>query len=144
MLFSMFMFRHRAASWEGRVILKFNQSLCVNVTSKEAKGCVAEAVPSCWLVSAAAPLGCLPAVRTLFLLGHEPLCGVAGQVLLVKPKSKIGSVRNLFWFLNLWVQAISEFVPSVLWVFSASFLGAKVVHFFLVEVEAVQHQRLFG
>lgn len=30
----------------GRVILQYNQSLCVNITSKEVKGCVAEAEPS--------------------------------------------------------------------------------------------------
>lgn len=57
---------------EGRVISQYNQSLCVNITSKEVKGWVAEAEPSSWLVSAAAPLGCLLAVHGLFLLGHEP------------------------------------------------------------------------
>lgn len=56
---------------------------------------------------------------------------MAGQVLLlVKSKSKLGSVRNLFWFPSLWVQAISEFVHSVLWVFPASFLRPKAVCFF--------------
>lgn len=71
-LFSIFVFQHRAASWKGRVISQYNQSLCVNITSKEVKGWVAEAEPSSWLVSAAAPLGCLLAVHSLFLLGHEP------------------------------------------------------------------------
>lgn len=69
----------------------------------------------------------LPAMRSLFLLGHE----VAGQVLLlVKPKSKLRSVRNLFWFPNLWVQAIGEFVHSVLWVFLLPFWKQRWYFFF--------------
>lgn len=121
-LFSMFVFQHRAASWEGGVILQYNQSLCVNITSQEVKDGVAEAEPS--------SLRLLSSLHSLFLLGHEPPHGVAGQVLLlVKLKSKLGSVRNLFWFPSLWAQAINEFVHSVLFFFSAYFLRARMVCF---------------
>lgn len=59
--FSMFVFKHRAASWEGRVILQFNQLLYVNIILKEVKGCVGKAELLSHSAAASAPAVCPPA-----------------------------------------------------------------------------------
>lgn len=55
--FLMFWVQHRAASREGRVILLFKPLLCVNVISKEVKGCAGKAEPLSWSVAASVPVG---------------------------------------------------------------------------------------
>lgn len=74
------------------------------------------------------------AVCSLFQLGHEPPPGLAGQVLLLVPKMKLGSVRSLP---SLWVQAGSEFVHSVLWFFFLLSFWEQRWYNFFVEVGTI-------
>lgn len=101
-----------------RVILQYNQLLY---------GCVGKAEP---LPVSSSLSSC--GLSSPFLLGHGLPHGVAGwDLLLVKPKSKLGSGRNLHWFPSLWAWAVSRFVHSVLvFSFSGSFLRARAMHFF--------------
>lgn len=66
--FSMFMFKHRAASREGRVFYKCSQLLYVNIISKEVKGCVGKAEPLSRSAAASAPAVCPP---SCWGLGHH-------------------------------------------------------------------------
>lgn len=71
--FLMFVFKHRAASWEGRAILQYNQLLYVNIISKEVKGCDDKAKPLSQSAASSAPAVCPPAclAPSCWGMGHH-------------------------------------------------------------------------
>lgn len=77
--FLTFMFKSRAARWEGRVILQYNQLLYVNVILKKARGCVGKAEPLCWSAAASAPAICPSACLALSSWGVGHHLGWLGE-----------------------------------------------------------------